>query len=707
MKSLTDRIATGTQYRSLRRAFFALALAIGIYVLSIYNYLLFHSVVEVFSIVVAFAIFAVAWNTRSYHDNDYLIFVGIAYFFIGGIDLLHTLAYKGMEVFPAYGSNLPTQLWILGRSMESMSLLIAPLFFTRKLDYKRAFAGYSLTSLLLLLSIFYWGIFPDCFVPGSGLTTFKVVSEYVISGILLGAIYYLARFRDRLSRSTFYLLTSSLLLTIFAELFFTFYVSVYGISNLIGHLFKLGSFYLIYLALIKTGLREPYQLMFKKLKENKERYQNYFEELGDAIFILSMERDNYGKILDVNTSAEEQTGYSREELIGMNLIENLAIEESPEMDYGNINLKLSRGEAVSFVEKKRRKGGTEYWTEVVVTPIEHEGRQANLSINRDITERMQAQKSLEIERERLKKLHGAVDRFQACQTEDELYQVTLEVTRGVLGFDMSLIYVTREEQLVPVASNELETTELPSYEKDAGLVGTTYTNGKTMWGDDIREAEEAEPEDPQLRGYMSVPIGDLGVFQASSKTRGSFKKVDIELAEILAGHLNEEIKRIRLEQELKEQAIRDPLTGLYNRRYFNETLSKEVERSERYGHNIAFLMIDINRFKEVNDRYSHQAGDKVLEEIARLLRENVRESDTVVRYGGDEFLIMLPETNGDSRYLANRLRRELDSWNECSDLLEFPLTLAIGLSHWNPDQDRSVEDALKEADEKMYEAKGR
>ncbi|MBS3813263.1 diguanylate cyclase [Candidatus Bipolaricaulota bacterium] len=696
---------TSPKHAPLQRGIFAFALTAGAYFLSTYNYLLFHSLVEIFSIVVAFAIFAVAWNTRSYHDNDYLIFFGIAYLFVGGIDLLHTLAYKGMGVFPEYGSNLATQLWVLGRYLESVSLLIAPVFFTRKLNYKRAFAGYSFASLLLLLSIFYWGIFPDCFVPGSGLTTFKVVSEYVISGILLGGIYLLARFRDRLERSTFYLLATSILLTIFAELFFTFYVSVYGISNLIGHLFKLGSFYLIYLAIINTGLRKPYRLMFKELKDNKERYQSYFEELGDAIFILDMGRDNYGKILDVNTSAEEQTGYSREELSGMNLIEDLVKGGSPKMSYEEANQKLSAGDTVSFLEEKRRKNGDEYWTEVVVTPIEYEGKQANLSINRDISERMQAQKSLEIERERLKKLHNAVDRFQACENENDLYRATMEVTGDVFAFDICIIYVHREGRLVPVASSEPDISDLPSYEKDEALAGLSFSKGQTLWGEDIREVEEAKPEGSELRSYMSVPIGDLGVFQAASNEKGVFSEVDIELTEILAGHLNEEIKRIRLEQELKERADRDPLTGLYNRRYFNETLSQEVERSERYGHNIAFLMTDINRFKEVNDRYSHQTGDLVLQEVAILLQDNVRQVDIVVRYGGDEFLIMMPETNGDSMYMAKRLREEIGDWNENSDLLDFPLTLAIGLSHWNPDQGRSVEQALKEADEKMYEEK--
>ncbi len=118
-------------------------------------------------------------------------------------------------------------------------------------------------------------------------------------------------------------------------------------------------------------------------------------------------------------------------------------------------------------------------------------------------------------------------------------------------------------------------------------------------------------------------------------------------------------------------------------------------------------MTDINRFKEINDRYSHQRGDQVLIEVANLLKENVRSADTVIRYGGDEFLVMMPETDGGVEATVNRLKDELASWNEQTDLLDFPLTLAMGIAHWAPEQDRDVESALKEADTRMYEDKGR
>ena len=145
----------------------------GLYIASRYNYLLFHSLAEIFSIFVACGIFVVAWNSRRFMDNNYLLFLGIAYLFIGGLDLAHTLAYKGMGIFSGYDANLPTQLWISARYLESMSLLIAPLFIPRKPNTRFVFVGYALLVFLMLASIFYWNIFPDCFIEGTGLTRFK------------------------------------------------------------------------------------------------------------------------------------------------------------------------------------------------------------------------------------------------------------------------------------------------------------------------------------------------------------------------------------------------------------------------------------------------------------------------------------------------------------------------------------------------------
>jgi len=258
----------------------------GFYLTTLYNYLLFHSIAEVFIVVVACGIFMVAWNSRRFLDNNYLLFVGIAYLFIAVLELIHTLGYVGMGIFKGYGTNLGTQLWIAARYMESLSLLIAPLFFARRIRLNILFVAYASATCLIFLSIFLWNIFPVCFVEGTGLTPFKKISEYIISLILLGSVALLFRSRKEFEVGVYRLLIASILLTIAAELTFTFYIHAYGFSNLVGHYFTIISFYLIYKAIIETGLVRPYDLLFRNLKKSEEalriseeRYKTMFDNI--------------------------------------------------------------------------------------------------------------------------------------------------------------------------------------------------------------------------------------------------------------------------------------------------------------------------------------------------------------------------------------------------------------------------------------------
>ncbi len=314
--------------------------------------------------------------------------------------------------------------------------------------------------------------------------------------------------------------------------------------------------------IIRNRAEENLQESKMELKKSKERYQSYFEELGDAIFVLQMGDENHGKILEVNSSAERQTGYSREELIGMNLIEDLAVEQTAEIDYDTADQKLVRGEMVSFTEKKKRRDGTKYWTEVVVTPIEREGRQVNLSINRNITERVRAQENLNEERDKLRHLHDAVDELQRQNTEEEVIQTAVETAEKMLNFDLCAISLVEGDYLVPKANSAgISSDETASFKIGEGITGKTVERGETIWGDDLREYPEARPTNEEFKAFISTPIGKLGNLRIISRKVGSFDQQDVELVEILADHLREELKRVRLEEELRQQAIRDPLTG--------------------------------------------------------------------------------------------------------------------------------------------------
>jgi hypothetical protein len=253
----------------------------GLYFTSYYNYLLFHSLAEMFSIIVACGIFMIVWNSRAFIDNNYLLFIGVSYLFIGGLDLVHVFAYKGMDIFKGYGADLPTQFWIAARYTESVSLLIAPFFLNRKFNIYFLFAVYS--PIAILMTAIFVGVFPDCFVEGSGLTPFKIASEYMICIILVGAIFLLYQQRSNFDKNIFTLLALSIIATIIAELFFTFYISVYGISNLVGHYFKIISFILIYKAIIQTGLVKPYSLLFRNLKQSEEKLREEQTRLKEAL----------------------------------------------------------------------------------------------------------------------------------------------------------------------------------------------------------------------------------------------------------------------------------------------------------------------------------------------------------------------------------------------------------------------------------------
>jgi len=277
----TRNILTGRYVNILLRILAWCAVIGGLYWCSLYSYILFHSLVEIYSIIVASCIFLLAWNSRRLQVNNYVLFIGISFLFITIIDILHTLAYKGMGVFPGYDANLPTQLWIVMRYMLAVSFLLAPLFVNRKLNVSLVFAAYATATVLSLLSIFLWGIFPVCFVEGSGLTPFKIYSEYIISLILLGSLIFLLVERKAFERYVYGLLIAAIILSIASEMAFTTYVSVYGFSNMLGHLLILVSFYLIYKAIMETSLTKPFDLLFRNLKRSEEelRTLSFIDEL--------------------------------------------------------------------------------------------------------------------------------------------------------------------------------------------------------------------------------------------------------------------------------------------------------------------------------------------------------------------------------------------------------------------------------------------
>lgn len=391
--------------------FISLGALIAIFLLSQLNYLLFHSFTEVFSIVIACGIGMFAWNTRRYADNSFLQVIGVAYLGIAVIDFTHTLAYKGMGVFPENtGSNLATQLWIMARYFESLALILAAHYLNRKTDAWRFMVSFLILVTVALGFIFVFPIFPDCYREGTGLTPFKIISEYIICSLLLVAGMLLYHRRAHLSLGILVYFEISILITIASELCFTFYQDVYGILNMLGHLLKIVSYYLVYVATIQTGLERPVSMLFLNLKRNQEalelarsdlenrvkertvelqesekRYRDLIETSPNAILLIDMN----DKILLANRQAAALTGFtSAEAMIGEN-IWDLQAPDKDRIKDGSIIKRLLNSDLFALEFTVQRLDGTQVPVEVNLSGTKSaEGKLVSyVLVAQDITQR--------------------------------------------------------------------------------------------------------------------------------------------------------------------------------------------------------------------------------------------------------------------------------------------------------------------------------
>lgn len=407
----------------------------GLYASSLYNFLLFHSLIEVFSVIVGFVIFVLAWNTRSVQENNYLLFLGIASLFTGALELVHAFAYKGFGVFPGHDADLPTQLWIAFRYLFSLSFLAAPLFIERPLHVTRMIAVYGFATALLFWSIFA-GVFPRCFIEGRGLTPFKIASEYIIIGIFLAALGLLLKKRSALDRGVLRLMVFSILSSVAAELSFTHYASVFGFASLLGHFFLFIAVYLIYRAIVVTGVVNPSSLLFRNLKLSEEalkrsetKYRALFENMIDGFAFHEVVVNDAGRpvdyvFLEVNSAFEQLTGLKRSDIIGKKVTDVLPGVERDPADwigvYGDVAL---TGREQRF--EQRAEGLNKWYSVSAFSPM----KGYFVAVFEDITERKKADAETRRHLEDLRAANEELARFNraAVGRENRMIELKKEV----------------------------------------------------------------------------------------------------------------------------------------------------------------------------------------------------------------------------------------------------------------------------------------
>jgi diguanylate cyclase (GGDEF)-like protein/PAS domain S-box-containing protein len=443
--------------------------------------------------------------------------------------------------------------------------------------------------------------------------------------------------------------------------------------------------------------------------------------------------DRRAKIQLYNQAFADLFLYSPREIIGQDL-KQLIVPEDLHSEYKRFVGQIASGDPIHRTVRRVRKDGEVVDVETHALPLVQDGQvEGGYVIYKDISEQVRASVAakehadalghwvaeLELRTMQITLLNEMGSLLQCAKSSEEAFAVIGQSAKQLfLGARSGALFVHKSSQ---------HTLEVAATWGGSCALGAVFApddcwslrTGQPHWSESPTQSVVCAHVDNSFSAnYLCVPMvahGEtLGVLhlrcnpdhsadaEADQKSRESVKR----LAALAAGQIALSLANLHLRETLRDQSIRDPLTGLFNRRFMQESLNKELQRSRRKQRPLAIIFLDLDHFKHFNDAFGHDAGDSVLKSMADIFRAHFRTDDVICRYGGEEFAVILPEsTIEDAARRAEALRlatRDLKVVYRGTSL--GPVTLSIGIAGF-PDHAQDAQELLDRADKCLYQSK--